>query len=163
MQKKKLNIKGNEYDFFYDNSINMWRVIENSNFIDGQTIDLEIDLVNFNNQLNWQEVEKFIESIKNNNALHSERIKDAKEVLKTLFKTINKAGYDNDFFEYIEFNLSGIDFKGYSKNVNLGDKFEFDYFFFPQYSKDPYRDIGSFVWRANFRDTLLLGVYCDRI
>jgi hypothetical protein len=163
MEKKKLNIKGSEYDFFYDERINMWRVIENSNFIEGQAIDLEIDLTNFTNQLDWKEVESFIESMRNNNLLCSESVEDAKEVLKSLFKSINKRVYDKDFFEYIEFNLSGIDFKGRCKNVNLGDKFEYDYFFFPQYTKEPYRDIGSFVWRANFRDTLLLGVYCDRI
>ena len=141
----------------------MWRVIESPDFIDGQSIDLEIDLSNFANTLDWQEVEKFIGSIKNNNSLYIESIEDAKAVLKTLFKTINKKGYDKDFYEHIEFNLSGIDFKGLWKNINLNDKFEYDYFFFPQYSKDPYQDIGSYVWRANFRDTLLLGVYCDRI
>lgn len=48
----------------------MWRVIENPNFIDGQSIDLEIDLSNFANTLDWQEVEKFIGSIKNNNSLY---------------------------------------------------------------------------------------------
>lgn len=163
MERKKLNIKGIEYDFFYDEHNNMWRVIDNPNIIDGQSIDLEIDLVNFENQIDWEEVSKFIESVKNNNPLYSERIKDAKKVLNTLFNTINKEVYKDDFFEHIEFKLSGIDFKGYSKNINLRVKFEFDYFFFPQYLKDPYRDIGSFVWRANFRDTLLLGVYCDRI
>lgn len=163
MENKKLNIQGVEYNFFYDEHLNMWRVIESPNFFDGQSIDMEIDLANINNSFDWQEVEKFIVSIKNNNSLCLERIEDAKAVLKTLFKTINKNGYDKDFFDYIEFNLSGIDFKGYCKNVNLGDKFEYDYFFFPQYSKDPYKDIGSFVWRANFRDALLLGVYCDRI
>jgi hypothetical protein len=163
MENKKLNIQGVEYDFFYDEHLNMWRVIENPNFFDGQFIDMEIDLANINNSFDWQEVEKFIVSIKNNNSFCLERMEDAKEVLKSLFKSINKGVYDKGFFEHIEFNLSGIDFKGYCKNVNLGDKFEYDYFFFPRYSKDPYKDIGSFVWRANFRDTLLLGVYCDRI
>ncbi|MFQ3577073.1 MAG: hypothetical protein SNJ77_11625 [Cytophagales bacterium] len=163
MEKKKLNIKSIEYDFFYDESNNMWRVIESPNLIVGQYIDLEIDLANFPTQLNWHEVERFIESLKNNHSLYSERIEDAKEVLKSLYKSINKGVNEKEFFEHVEFNLSGIDFKGRCKNVNLNDKFEYDYFFFPQYSKDPYRDIGSFVWRANFRDTLLLGVYCDRI
>ena len=163
MEKKKLNVKGIEYHFFYDDEISMWRIIEETGLIDGHSIDLEIDLSNFTNPLDWQEVEKFIESMKNNNSLFIERIEDAKEVLKILFKTINKKSYDKNFYEDIEFNLSGIDFKGLCKNINLNDKFEYDYFFFPQYSKDPYRDIGSFVWRANFRDTLLLGVYCDRI
>ena len=163
MEKKKLNIKGIEYDFFYDENLNMWRVVEDSNFIEGQYIDLEIDLTNFNNQLDWQDVEEFIGTMKSNNPLYIERIEDAKTVLKSLFKTVNKGLYDENFHEYIEFNLSGIDFKGRCENVNLNNKFEYDYFFFPQYSKEPYKDIGSFVWRANFRDTLLLGVFCDRL
>ncbi|CAM3139365.1 hypothetical protein [Flavobacterium frigoris] len=163
MEIKKLTIKECEYSFIYDENQNMWRALENSNLIDGQTIDMEIDLANFNDSFDWQDVEKFIESLKNNNLLYLKRIEDAKAVLKTLFKVINKNGYDKEFFDYLDFNLSGIDFKGYCSNVNLKDKFEYDYFFFPQYSKDPYRDIGSFVWRSNFRDALLLGVSCDRI
>ena len=163
MEKKTLNIKGFEYEFFYDEQINTWRIIESQSIIDGYILDIEINLTNYNAVFNWQEIEKFIESLKNNNSLYVERIADAKEVLKSLFKSINKKVYDNDFFNYFEFNISGIDFKGYCNNINLNDKFEYDCFFFTQYTKEPYRDIGSFVWRANFRDTLLLGVYCDRM
>ena len=163
MKIKRLIITGNQYDFFYDEHITMWRVVESPNFIEGQVIDFEIDLLNFTNQLDWNEVESFIALLKKNNSWYRDRIEDAKEVLKSLYKAINKGGYDKDFFEHVEFNLSGIDFKGRCKNINLSHTFEYDYFFFPQYSKDPYRDIGSFVWRANFRDNLLLGVYCDRI
>ena len=163
MEKKSIKINNIEFEFFYDEHLNMWRIIENPNLIDGQNIDIEIDLANFKNSLDWLDITKFIESIKNNNTLFVERVGDAKEVLKSLFKSINKKVYEYDFYEHLEFNLAGIDFKGYCKNINLSDKFEYDYFFFPQYTKDPYRDIGSFVWRANFRDTLLLGVYCDRI
>jgi hypothetical protein len=119
--------------------------------------------VNFKSSLNWEELAAFIESMKRNSLLYKERINDAKQVLKSLFKSINKKAYDVDFFERIEFNLSGIDYKGKCKIVNLEDRFMYDCFFFPQYTKDPQRDIGSFVWRANFRDTLLLGVYCERI
>ena len=39
----------------------------------------------------------------------------------------------------------------------------YDYFLFPKFVDDPYHDVGSYTWKANFRDTLLLGVYCDRI
>lgn len=163
MEKKKLNITGNQYDFFYDEHITMWRVVESPNFIEGQVIDFEIDLLNFTNQLDWNEVESFIELLRKNNSLYRGRIEEAKEVLKSLYRVINIGSHDKDLVEHVEFNLSGIDFKGRCKNINLSDEFEYDYFFFPQYSKDPYRDIGSFVWRANFRDNLLLGVYCDRI
>jgi len=163
MKKKQIIVNGIEYDFLYDENLNMWRIIENPNFIEGNSIDMEIDLSNFANHLDWQEVGNFIESMKNNNPLYIERIDDAKQVLKALFQSINKKGYDSDFFNYIEFNLSGIDYKGNCKIVNMKYHFEYDYFFFPQYTKEPYRDIGSFVWRANFRDTLLLGVFCDRI
>lgn len=163
MEKKKIIIDNVEFEFFFDENSNMWRIIETPNLLIDNIIDIEIDLDNFVNTLDWQEVGGFIKSIKNNNLLYLERIEDAKMVLKAFFKSIYKNGFDKDFYEHIEFYLSGIDFKGYCKNVNLSDKFEFDYFFFPQYSKDPYRDIGSFVWRAHFRDTLLLGVFCDRI
>jgi len=67
------------------------------------------------------------------------------------------------FFDHIEFKLTGIDYHGSCKVVNMENCFVYDLFFFPFYKKGPLRDIGSFVWRANFRDTLLLGVYCDRI
>lgn len=163
MEKKKIVTNNTEYEFFYDENLNMWRILENPNFIEGYSVDMEIELTNFVGGIDWQKTVGFIELLRNNNSLLIERITDAKIVLKSLFATINKKSYDADFLNYIEFNLSGIDFKGNCKIVNLEQQFEYDYFFFPQYTKDPYRDIGSFVWRANFRDMILLGVYCDRI
>lgn len=163
MEKKNITVNNTEFSFFYDENLNMWRIIESPNFIEGYSIDMEIDMENLTNPMNWKELERFIESMNNNNSLYKERVFDAQQVLKSLYKSINKNVYGNDFFDHIEFNLSGIDYKGNCKIVNLEDRFIYDYFFFPQYTKDPYRDIGSFVWRANFRDTLLLGVYCDRM
>lgn len=162
MEKKQIRVKEVEYEFFYDENLNMWRIIESPYLIENHSIDVEIDLGNFKSALDWQDVVKFIGSIKNNHALYVERLNDSKQVLKSLFHSINK-NYDDDFMSHVEFNLSGIDFKGNCEIVNLEDRFLFDYFFFPQYTKDPSKDIGSFVWRANFRDTLLLGVYCERI
>lgn len=162
MEKKQIKVGDFEYDFSYDKSLNMWRVIESSDVIEGHSIDIEIDLGNFTTPMDWTKVEKFIELVRNNNKLYIERISDAKQVLKTLFQSINK-NYSQEFIEQIEFILSGIDFKGNCKIVNLEDRFIYDYFFFPVYTKEPYRDIGSFVWRANFRDSLLLGVYCNRL
>jgi hypothetical protein len=163
MEKKVLEANGYKFEFLLDEQSNIWRTIQTPYLIEGQSIDLEIDLANFTNALNWEEIVKFIVSIKSNNKLRAERIGDAKEVLKTLFKSINRNVYDEDFFNHLDFNLTGIDFRGRCKNVNLSHQFEYDYFFFPHYTKDPYRDIGAFVWRANFREALLLGVYCDRI
>jgi hypothetical protein len=163
MEKKVIVVNDIRYEFFFDENLNMWRIIENPNLINNLEIDLEIDLENLNGIIDWSHVIKFIEFILNNKSKLIERIEDAKNVLLALFKSINKDIYDDDFFNQIEFNLSGIDYKASCKIVNMEDRFEYDYFFFPQNTKDPYRDIGSFVWRANFRDTLLLGVYCDRI
>lgn len=163
MEKKRIIANNTEYEFFYDESLNMWRILENSNFIEGYSLDMEIELTNFVGGIDWGKTAGFIELLQSNNSLLIERIADAKKVLKSLFETINKKSYDADFFNYIEFNMSGIDFKGNCNIVNLEQQFEYDFFFFPQYTKEPYRDIGSFVWSANFRDMLLLGVYCDRI
>lgn len=86
-------------------------------------------------------------------------ISDAKEVLLALFKTIYKNTFDDEILENIDFNFVGIDFKGFSQNYQ--DKFNYDFQFFPFYKKDQYKDIGAFLWKAFFRDRLLLGVYSD--
>jgi hypothetical protein len=163
MEMKIIEVNNVEYEFFFDEDLNMWRITDNPNFIEGFSIDMEIELSNFVGGIEWQKTVKFIELLRTNNPLFIERVNDAKIVLKSLFATINKKTYDVNFLNHIEFYLSGIDFKGTCKIANLEEKFEYDCFFFPQYATDPYHDIGSFVWRANFRDTLLLGVYCDRI
>ena len=95
MEKKQIKVKNIEYDFFYDENLNMWRIIESPNFIEGHYIDMEIDLGNFTSGLDWLEVEKFIETMKNNNSLYVDRINDSKQVLKALFHSINK-NYNQD-------------------------------------------------------------------
>ena len=161
--KKSIIINGLNFEYFFDERVNSWRMIDSPDLIRGHTIDVEINLANFNEGLNWGDLEKFIKFILDNQSKHFQSIEDAKYVLHSFFKVVNKNSYDPDFFKAIDFNLSGIDYKGHSKNITLADSIEFDYFFFPVYTKDIYRDIGSFVWRANFRDNILLGVYCDGI
>lgn len=161
--KKELFINDITYDFFFDEGNNMWRLIDNKNLIDGNSVDLEIDLGNLAEGIKWDEIEKFIKFISSDKAKVFQNIRDARTVLQSFYRVINKDVYDHRFFDNIHFNITGIDYKGHPKNVNLINSFEYDYFFFPQYTKDIYRDIGSFVWRVNFRDNLLLGVYCDRL
>jgi hypothetical protein len=161
--KKEIIVNKNSFEFFFDENVNMWRLIENPNLIHNISIDIEIDLVNVGSEINWSDVQKFIEFLHENSIFMDECLNDSSSLLHSLFSSIYKKTYDNDFLKNITFTLSGIDFKGYSKNINLSNRFEYDYFFFPIDSKNPSNDIGSFVWRANFRDKLLLGVYCDRI
>lgn len=160
MERRSIVRNGKSFEFFFDDHLNMWRLIESQFLINGYNIDLEIDLKKINHQLSWKEIEDFIDYLSLNKKVF-ENIADAEKLLNVYFSIINKT-YDVDFLKNVVFILSGIDYKGYCSNVNLLDKFEYDLLFFPQYSKDPLRDIGSFVWRASFRDTLLLGVSCDR-
>lgn len=159
---KKITIfkNDNSFEFFFDENLNMWRLIENQNLIPGYFIDLEIDLKFFSNNLSWNEVEEFFDFLFFKMNSHN-NIKDSQQLLFSQFCIINKS-YDEALLKNIVFNISGINFKGYSKNVNLLDKFEYDLFFYPQNIENPYQDIGSYVWKANFRENLLLGVYCDR-
>ena len=161
MERKNIIRDSKSFEFFLDENLNMWRLLESPFLITDRSIDLEIDLRNIKGDLSWKEIEDFIDYLSLSKKV-TDNITDAQRLLHTYFSVINKT-YDIDFLKDIVFNLSGIDYKGYCNNVNLSDKFEYDLFFFPQYAKDIHRDVGSFVWRANFRDTLLLGVYCDRL
>lgn len=163
MKKKKIIANNFEFEFFFDENLEMWRIIETPNIILNNNIDIEIDLSKIGKNIDWEVVIKFIEFIKTNNILFNERIEDAQTLLKSFFTIVNKNIYSETFLEDIEFRISGIDFLGFSNQINLKNNFVFDLFFFPIYRKDEYQDIGVFTWRANFRDLLLLGVFCDRI
>jgi hypothetical protein len=161
--KKAIIVNGNNFEFGYDENLRIWRILESPHIIDGLTIDVEIDMANVGDGMDWSQVVKFLDFLQNNKAKIVERIEDAKRVLVMLFRTINKDVYDHEFMRHLKFNVAGIDYKGLCKLANMENYFEYDYFFFPQYELDRYRDIGSFIWRATFRDTLLLGVSCDRM
>ena len=66
MEKKKIVTNNTEYEFFYDESLNMWRILENPNFIEGYSIDMEIELTNFVGGVDWQKIVGFIELLQNN-------------------------------------------------------------------------------------------------
>ncbi len=136
---------------------------KNPYILENTLIDFEIDLIHFDNGVIWNDVEKFIELIKRDVNKTLENIDDAKSVLLILFQKIYANTFPSEVLQNIDFIISGIDFKGCCKNINLQDKFEYDYFFFPCYINDKSKDIGSFVWRASFRDKLLLGVFCERL
>lgn len=141
----------------------MWRVIESDRLLGDTPIDLEIDLKHFKSELQWNDVEEFLLFLSNNYERLLGLTEDAKIVLLALFQRIYRDTYSKEELGNVHFNLTGIDFKGHCQNINLADEFDFDLFFFPYFTDDVHRDIGSFVWRANFRNGLLLGVYCDRI
>jgi hypothetical protein len=156
--KKEIIIQGINYEFWFDEELNMWRIRGNNSLIDSHTIDLEIDLANLGGTIDWIEIADFISSILGNRSAVNENIKNAQLVLWSYYKTIHKKAFDEEFFQDVAFDLTGIDYKGKKANT---DSFMYDYFFFPQYLKDIYRDIGSVPYRANFRGQLFLGIYCD--
>jgi len=161
--KKEIILNGIPYVFYFSEELNLWRVIESDKIISSHTIDLEIDLNNLKKNIDWNEIDSFISFLKSHNEKIIENIKDAEEVLLNLFKIIYKKSFTKEIKSNISFRLSGIDYKSYCRIINMEKDFEYDFFFFPYNSKNEYQDIGSFVWRANFRNLLLLGVYCDRI
>jgi hypothetical protein len=160
---KHITVNGIKYEFWFDERLNMWRILENRSLVDYYAIDVEIDLAHSGGIIDWDQIADFIEFITSSRQIVNDNITGAQFVLGSLFKTIYKGAFDDNFFNDVVFNLSGIDYKGLCKNINLKNSFEYDFFFFPQFKKNINEDISTYVWRANFRDTLLLGVYCDRI
>lgn len=160
---KELIVKNVAFKFEFIEDINLWRISENSNLIEGSVIDLEIDLGNHNNSLDWSKVEDFIKYIMTHNDVYKDRIIRSKEVLKSLFSSIYIDTYNLNFLDNIDFNLVSINYKGNCDNVNLKDEYIFDFQFYPASVSDSYKDLGAFVWEANFRNIQLLGVYCDML
>jgi len=98
MENKTITVNNNEFNFLFDENLNMWRVIESSNLIGGNVIDLEIDLKNVDNILDWNSVIKFIQLLNNCSNILNERVQDASSVLNSLFKSINRKAYEEFFF-----------------------------------------------------------------
>lgn len=161
--KKEILIDENNVEFFYDEDLNMWRLIETPHILEDTLIDFEIDLIHFENDVIWKDVENFIKIIKRDMNKNFKNIDDAKSILLILFQKIYANTFSSEILQNIDFTVSGIDYKGFCKNINLQDKYEYDYFFFPYCINDESRDVGTFVWRASFRDKLLFGVFCDQL
>ena len=160
MKKHKIIIYNIEYEFYFDERLEMWRINENKNIHKGFILDIEIVLKNFNSEINMLiELESFLKYIIDNSKIVEKNINDARKVLLALFITIYEKTYSEEVLNKIEFNFVGIDFKGHCTLYK--SKYKFDFQFFPRYNKDPNKDIGSFLWKALFRDQLLLGVYSD--
>lgn len=159
MKKEKITINTNDFEFFFDDRLNMWRILENENIIRGYTLDIEIDLKNQNDEFELPQISLFLEYLHSNKEIMLENVNRAKVVLLALFQIIYKDTFDKEILDNIDFNFVGIDFKGYSQNHQ--GKFDYDFQFFPFYKNDPHKDIGTFLWKAFFRDRILLGVYSD--
>jgi hypothetical protein len=156
---KNIVVEGVSFEFFLDRDTHMWRLIDCSDLLPSCTLDIEISLSNFNNGINWNDVEGFIRFFKNESRLVYNGVEQAKMLLKSFFALTYKDAFNPQDLADIEFSLSGIDFKGHCGIEK--EKFHYDMFFFPYNKVDKYKDIGALTWRAFFRDALLLGVYCD--
>jgi hypothetical protein len=159
--KKNIVFRGKNYDFFWDDNTQIWRLINCENVLSGYVLDVEIELSNFSESVDWRDVEKLFSFFNQNSVLVNQRIMEAQGLLKHFFEIVYKDSIDAQTLFNIDFSLSGIDFKGRCKIDK--DKYLFDMFFFPKNSVDIHEDIGAFAWRVHFRDALLLGVYCDHI
>lgn len=97
MEKKIITVKEREFEFFFDENSNMWRIIETPHIIQNHSIDIEVDLKNLDGEMDWNLTELFIGFIKDNILVISEGIGDAKRVLLSLFESIYKKTYEKDF------------------------------------------------------------------
>lgn len=159
MKKEKIIVNNSDFEFFFDERLNMWRIIENPNIIEGYTLDIEIDLKNQEESFDITQISSFVEYIKSNQEIIYQNINDAKFVLLSFFQTLYRNTFDKEVLNNIDFNFVGIDYKGHSKTYP--EKFRYDFQLYPFYKNDQYKDIGAFLWKAFFRDRFLLGVYAD--
>ena len=155
--KKEIIIGQNKFDFFLFEEFKIWRCLENVNLIQGFELDLEIEIEKFE----WEDIEKFISFLQENSALKMKNIRSSKKVLKTYFSEVFKETQLT--FEDIDFKLRGVIYKGFYKNVNLSNQFEYNFIFYPERINNTTEDYGSHNWHSNFRNNTFLGVYCDRI
>ena len=103
MMIKKLVVNNNEFEFFFDEELNMWRLIDTMSIIYNEKIDLEINLGNIEGNIDWNEINEFIVFFLDKQSLVNHRIREAKNVLVSLFKEIFKGAYTPDFFKF--FNI----------------------------------------------------------
>jgi hypothetical protein len=155
--KKEIIIEQNKFDFFLFEEFKIWRCIENKNLLQGFELDIEIEAEKFE----WTDIEKFITFLRENLALKMKNILSSKKVLKSYFSEVFKETQMT--FEDIDFKLVSVIYKGYCKNINLSNQFEYDFIFYPERINKPTEDFGSHNWHSNFRNNIFLGVHCDRV
>ena len=155
--KKEIIVNKTKFDFFLFEEFNIWRCLDNKNIIHGFDIDMEIECENFDRT----DIENFIRFLNENLSLKTKNINSSKQVLIAYFNEVYKE--NQIIHEEIDFKLVSIVYKGYCKNVNLRNQFEYDFIFYPLIIDKPNEDLGNYNWHSNMRNNIFLGVYCDRI
>jgi len=159
--KKKLIVNNTNYTFLYTEDANLWVIAESTNLLSGYKIDLEIDLKLLGKDINWNEVSDFIFYLqRRTDKTNKDVITKSNIALKGLFNSIYIDSFTEQVKSNIEFKLSGINYKK-TISTRLGNKYEYDLFFFPYNAKDKHMDIGTFTWNVKMRGNVLYGVNCD--
>ena len=158
---KKVFVNNIAYTFKYLEDLNVWIINENENLLSGYTIDLEIDLNSLGKPIDWNEINDFISYLRRrNDKVIADIVKKSNIALKGLFNGVYVDSLTKEIRSNIHFKLSGIDYKGAIKS-RLGNKYEYDLFFFPYNTEDKHMDIGTFAWRVKMKSNILYGVTCD--
>jgi hypothetical protein len=75
--KKNIVFRGKNYDFFWDDNTQIWRLINCENVLSGYVLDVEIELSNFSESVDWRDVEKLFSFFNQNSVLVNQRIMEA--------------------------------------------------------------------------------------
>ena len=107
--KKRITVNSIDFEFFFDERLNMWRILENKNVLDGFTLDIEIDLENFKQKdFEMAQIQSFLEYLHKNKSIIDRNLEDAKKVLLSFFQKLYGNVFDKEVLENIDFNLRVI-------------------------------------------------------
>ena len=125
-------IDNKKFTFEFASDINMWRVFEPNLIIDKYKMDLEIHLDNFqDNTFNWDQIKNFLEYILSHQSEINECIKSTQNIFNSFIREAWKRAFNNEDFNNIIFEPSGIEYFGKTKRSYEHTGFLYDIFFDP--------------------------------
>lgn len=155
--KKRIDINNQSFLLQYDEyeETKIWRVFDSIDFISGYSIDIEIDLENFEEKLALRSIKDFLKYLLENKKEVEEHVKKCQEILIYFIRKVWQSHENNDFND-VSFIPTGINFKDVKKGI-LSSEYKFDIFFFP-IDKSKQEEIGDVTWKASFTNNQLISI-----
>lgn len=161
MEEKKLLINDNEYVFTYSPDSDRWGISE-CDVVKGHLLEFGISMKQFpESSFWWEDVAAFISYLRERNSWLVEKIVAAKVPLLALCRAFFKDGIDDEQDRHIDLEAVGIDYKGHRKSITGEREFCYDICYSLYDVRDPYEDMGMFIWRAVFVGEQISGVEFD--
>ncbi|SHM83354.1 hypothetical protein [Chitinophaga sp. CF418] len=161
MEEIVLNIDDKAYVFTVSHDAKNWHSPE-SDIVAGHLLEFLINIEQTRDALfSWEDVAAFISNVHKHNSWYVERIAAAKGPVLGLCRSFFKDGIDEEQDRHLDLDPGIIEYKGYSTTAAGERVYHYAIHYLLSDARDPYEDMGMYLWCAAFAGGRITGVKFD--